>query len=98
MDNINGTYGMGLLWKSYIYDRYGKKAIYDIVTKLDAVEAITGIPKQHLFAEWVQPNIISGITSNKIFKYETIDVEGDGGGRYFHPLIGFATLPEHAIP
>jgi hypothetical protein len=102
MDNINGTYGMGLLWESYIYDRFGKKAIYDMVTSslnnLDAVEAITDIPKQHLFAEWVQANIISGTTNNKIFKYETIDVEGDGGGRYFRPLIGFAALPDHAIP
>lgn len=102
MDNINGTYGMGLLWESYIYDRFGKKAIYDMVTSslnnLDAVEAMTDIPKQHLFAEWVQANIISGTTNNKIFKYETIDVEGDGGGRYFRPLIGFAALPDHAIP
>lgn len=102
MDNINGTYGMGLLWESYIYDRFGKKALYDMVTsslhKLDAVASITGISKEHLFAEWVQANIVSSTTSNKIFKYQTIDIEGDGGGRYFRPLIGFAALPQHAIP
>lgn len=104
MSDVNplGTYGMGLLWICYLYDRFGSEAIYKMATYtspgLDAAEAVTGIPKQHLFAEWLQANIVNGTVNNKIFEYKTIDVVGDGGGQFFGMLNGFAALPEHTIP
>ena len=101
-NNIYGSYGMGLMWMSYLYDRFGLQAIRDMATHsllgLDATAAVTGIPKQHLFAEWVQANILSGTTNNEIFTYKTIDVNGNGGGKYFDALKGFAALPQHLIP
>jgi hypothetical protein len=100
--NTLGSYGMGLLWICYLYDRFGSEVIYNMSTYtspgLDAAEAVTGIPKQHLFAEWLQANIVNGKVNNKIFEYKTIDVIGDGGGKFFGTLNGFAALPEHAIP
>jgi hypothetical protein len=59
---------------------------------------VTGIPKQHLFAEWLQTNFLSGTVNNKIFENKTIDVVGDGEGKFFGVLNGFAALPEHTIP
>lgn len=101
-ENIYGSYGMGLLWMSYLYDRFGPQAIHDMATHsllgLDATAAVTGIPKQHLFTEWVQANIVSNTTSNKIFSYKTIDIAGNGGGNYFDTLKGFGALPQHSIP
>ncbi len=101
-DNIYGSYGMGLLWISYLYDRFGSQAIHSMATHsllgLDATAAVTGIPKQYLFAEWVQANILSGTINNKIFEYKTIDVIGNGGGDYFGTLKGFGALPQHIIP
>lgn len=97
-----GSYGMGLLWVCYLYDRFGSQAIYNMATHtlpgIDGASAVTGIPKQHLFAEWLQANIVNGTVNNKIFEYKTIDVVGDGGGQYFGTLNGFATLTEHGIP
>lgn len=101
-NNIYGSYGMGLMWMSYLYDRSGLQAIRDMATHsllgLDATAAVTDIPKQHLFAEWVQANILSGTTNNEIFTYKTIDVNGNGGGKYFDALKGFEALPQHLIP
>lgn len=101
-DNIYGSYGMGLMWMSYLYDRFGLQAIREMATHsllgLDATAVVTGIPKQHLFAEWVQANILSGTTESEIFTYKTISIIGNRGGKYFDTLKGFAALPQHAIP
>ncbi len=100
--NVLGSYGMGLLWIIYLYDRFGSQAMYDMATHtlpgLDGAASVTGIPKEHLFAEWLQANIISGSINDPVFEYKTIDVAGDGGGQYYGTLNGFAALPEQAIP
>ncbi len=101
-ENPWGSYGMGLLWVCYLYDRFGTKAIYDMATHplpgLEGAAAVTGIPKQHLFAEWLQANILNGKVNDKVFEYKTIAISGDGGGQFYGTLNGFAALPEHAIP
>lgn len=96
------TYGMGILWASYLFDRFGTETLYSIATNplpgLDGAAAVTGISREALFAEWVQTNIVNGTVDNPIFRYKTIRTIGDGDGKYYRALDGFATRPEQEIP
>lgn len=46
-DSIYGSYGMGLMWMSYLYDRFGLQAIREMAAHslpgLDATAVVTGI-------------------------------------------------------
>lgn len=73
-DDALATYGMGILWASYLFDRFGAETFYAIATHslpgLDGSAAVTGFSKEKLFAEWVQTNIVSGAVDNPtFFKY-----------------------------
>jgi len=96
------TYGMGIMWVSYLFDRFGKETFYSIATNplpgLDGAESVTGLSKENLFAEWVQANIVNGTVNDPLFRYHTINVIGDGDGLYYKALDGFAARPEQEIP
>jgi len=101
-DNPMGTYGMGLLWVCYLYDRFGEEMLYQMATcdlpGLEGAEAVTGVSKEQLFTDWVQTNILSGIERDPVYNYFTIDVEGDGDGQYYQSLEGFAARADQVIP
>lgn len=96
------TYGMGLLWATYLFDRFGADMVHAIATHpapgVAGAAAVSGIDAPTLFTQWVQANILTGLRDDPAFGYRRIALTGDAGGAYYQPLLGFAARPEQALP
>jgi len=100
-DNLMATYGMGLLWVSYLYDRFGSDVLRSIATHPEpgimGASAVTGIAPDELFVQWVQANITTPPSDEPAFRYQTIELTGDSNGSYAATLPGFANDPAHTF-
>jgi len=110
-DNPVATYGMGLLWVSYLYDRFGSDVLLSIATHPEpgilGASAVTGFAPDVLFVQWVQANLVTSITDDPTFRYEALELSGNSNGSYAASLPGFANdssqhltygTTNHAIP
>jgi hypothetical protein len=93
-ENMMATYGMGLLWVNYLYDRFGPDALRSIATHPEpgvmGAAAVTGLSPDELFVQWIQANIVTTKSDEPEFRYQTIELTGDSNGSYASALPGFA--------
>lgn len=101
-ENGLATYGMGVLWATYLFDRFGEDTFLKIATSptpgVPGAAAIVGTTPEKLFTQWVQANIVNGLVDDAAFGYRRIALSGDGGGTYYEPLLGFAARSEQQLP
>jgi len=110
-DNPVATYGMGLLWVSYLYDRFGSDVLRSIATHPEpgilGASAVTGLAPDALFVQWLQANLVTSTVEDPTFRYQALELTGDANGSYAASLPGFANdssqsltfgTSTHAIP